>query len=94
MSDKVIIIDEEADDEFLELSPEEIEEIQRNERLKKIYKKRKKYNTDIWNNVSKIVNVIGLFGIAIGMLLESGMIAAVCLGIIFISCIVNYIFLK
>lgn len=94
MDDKIIIIDESNEEETLQLSPEEIEEMQRNERLKKIFKKKKKYNTTIFSNLSKIINVVALFGIAVGMLLESGIIAAVCLGVIFVSCIANYIFFK
>lgn len=96
MTDKnnVIIIDENAEDEATELSQEELEEMQRNERLQKIFKKRKKRNTTIWSNLSIITNVMGLFGIMVGMLLENGMIAAVCLAVILISSIVNYIFLR
>lgn len=96
MTDKnnVIIIDENSEAEVTELSQEELEEIQRNERLQKILKKRKKRDTTIWSNLSIIINIMGLVGIMVGMLLESGVIAAICLAIILISSIVNYIFLR
>ncbi len=92
MADKNVIIVDETEDE--EMSLEEIEELQRKERLKKLFKTKKKYNTSAWYYASKIVNILAVLGIMLGMLLENGMIAAVSLAIIFVSSILNYIFLK
>ena len=94
MADKNVIIIDETVDEAIELTPEEIEEKLRNERLKKHYRKNKKYNNSLWNNISKCVNVVGILGIMIGMLLENGLIAAISLAVIFVSSIVNYVFFK
>lgn len=93
MTDKnVFIIDETEEDK--ELSIEEFEELQRKERLKKLFKPRKKHNTSLWYYTSKIINILGIFGIMLGMLLENGLIAAISLGIIFISTILNYVCFK
>lgn len=89
MADKNVIIIDETEEEK-ELSIEEIEELQRNERLKKLFKPRKKYNTSVWWYASKIINIIGILGIMLGMLLENGLIAAISLGVILVSTILNY----
>ena len=88
MADKNVIIIDETEEK--ELTSEEIEELQRNERLKKLFKSRKKYNTSVWWYASKIINIIGILGIMLGMLLENGLIAAISLGIILVSTILNY----
>lgn len=90
---KVIIVDETIDEEQ-EFSQEELEEIQRNERLKKLFNKRKKYNGSVWYYASKIANSLAILGIMIGMLLESGGVFTVCLVIMLISSIINYIFYR
>ncbi len=94
MSDKkVIIIDETADDEK-EFNQEEFEEIQRNERLEKIFKAQKRFNGGFWYYCSKVTNILAILGIMVGMLLESGEIFTVCLIVMLISSIINYIFYK
>ena len=45
MADNKVIIVDETSDEERELTPEELEELQRNERLKKIFKTPKRRNT-------------------------------------------------
>ena len=93
MADKRVIIVDETEEEK-ELSLEELEELQRKERLKKLFKPVKKYNTSVWYYVSKIINILGISGIMLGMLLENGFIAAISLGIIFVSTILNYVCFK
>ena len=92
MADKNVIIVDETEEE--ELTLEELEELQRKERLKKLFKRKKKYNTSAWYYATKVINVLAVLGIMVGMLLENGMIAAVSLAIIFISSILNYVFFK
>lgn len=94
MPDNEVIIVDETDEENQELSPEEFEELQRKERLKKFLKPKKKYNTSRWYYASKFINVMGILGIMLGMLLENGTIAAISLGVLFISSIINYVCFK
>lgn len=94
MADKKVIIVDETVDEEQELTEEEFEEIQRNERLKKLFKSRKKYSGGFWYYLSKVTNALAILGIMIGMLLESGSVFTVCLVIMLISSIINYIFYK
>ena len=94
MADNKVIIVDETSDEERELTPEELEELQRNERLKNIFKTPKRRNTSKLYYLSKVVNIVGLLGIMIAMLLESGGVFAIFFVLILISCIVNYVFLK
>ena len=88
---KVIILDETNDNEY---SIEELEELERNQRLNKLKKPTLNVKMPYMLAISKIGNVIGLFGIMFSMLTVSGTALIISLVILLISTIVNYLFFK
>ena len=86
---KVIVLDESGEE--TELSPEELEERERAERLAKL-KKGRKFRTDKWALAMKALIICGLAGIMLSMLLQSGVGIAVSLALIFVCEILNYVF--
>lgn len=88
MSDKNVIIIDETEEE--NLTPEEIEEIERKERLKKIFKTKKSSSHPKILLTTRIASVVGIFGIMFSMLTVSGTALVVSLLILLISMIVNY----
>lgn len=94
MSDKKIIILDENVDENVSMSVEEIEEAARKERLGKISKPGFSFNVPYVLVISRITNIIGLFGIMFSMLTVNGTALVVSLLILLVSTIVNYLFFK
>ena len=83
----VIIVDENEDS----LSQEEIENINRTEHLKKLTKK-SKLNSRLYSLLFKVIAILGLAGIFIAMLIESGTLIAISLGIAALSAAISYFF--
>ncbi len=92
MDEKVIIVDETKDDDK-ELTEEDLEEIERQQRLS-IIKKMERNVPSIVPLIIKVIMILGLFGIMLAMLLQSGVILCVSLIVIFCDAIVNYIFFR
>lgn len=87
--EKVIIVDESGTE--TEISPEELEERERAERLAKL-KKTRKFSSDKWALAMKVLIICGLAGIMLSMFLESGIGIAVSLALILVCEILNYVF--
>lgn len=90
---KVIIIDETKDDAE-ELTPEELEERSRKERLAKLINIKHRKHDSIYLKLCKIGCIVGLFGIMLSMLLVSGVALVVSLILLLVCGSINYIFYK
>ncbi len=86
--DKVIIIDENAEEE---MSAEELEELSRKERLGKLTHVKKKNNA-LPSLVLRCIALAGIFGVMLAMFLESGTVLAVALLITALSAGTSYFF--
>ncbi len=87
MADKEVIVIDETEEETLTV--EEIEELNREKRLKKLFKTKNSNHPRILI-ASRVANVIGIFGIMFSMLTVSGTALVISLSILLISTIVNY----
>ena len=91
---KHIVLDENADE--CVLTPEELEKAEndlREKRLEKARRKRRKNDT-MFSVISKTVMGIGLLGMVISMLLESGAMMTACIATVAVAGGISYLFFK
>ncbi len=86
--EKIIIIDENSDEQ---MSQEELEELSREKRLSKLIRV-KKINNSVPSIILRCIALAGVFGIMLAMFLESGTVLAVSLLISAVSSGLSYFF--
>lgn len=92
MDKKVIVVDETQEGEIV-FTQEELEEQARQRRLQELKKPKRSIPSAVSIFVKAII-VAGLFGIMLAMLLQSGVILAGSLIVVFCGMVLNYIIFR
>lgn len=92
MDKKVIVVDETQEGEIV-FTQEELEEQARQRRLQELKKPKRSIPSTVSIFVKAII-VAGLFGIMLAMLLQSGVILAGSLIVVFCGMVLNYIIFR
>lgn len=90
---KDIIIDENDERVLTQEELEKIENEERSERLKKAKRRRGKKDP-LFSVICKVIMGLGLFGMVISMLLESGTMMTVCLASVAVAGGISYFFFR